>query len=385
MSDIVQETVLGIYDAAADNTLWPDILQRFADQIDARGCIIFEWRGLPDQRELVAPIASSYYDPDAIRTYVARCFEHEAMNQDVFEAHSLEQDRIDLIEDDVLAPSLQALKELPNVQVLRKLGILHRAAGLLNKDNTAISRFSIQLADTRGRLTDKERHHISQILPHIAKAMDLGRPAQQLATEHYGMMEAMDRLVIGVCVLDAKGRIVTENQEFKRQREIHQGFLKSYNGVLQMSQADDQKRFEALKAHALRHGRFGARPRKEAISTESEGFLCIEVVPLHRAEELSSKVFGGVIVYSTDTSLPIRCSTAPIQTSYGLTDSELALVELIADGLTNAQIAERRDRSVTTINTQVKSILAKTQCATRTQFVRLMMSFGASYLSEDHG
>jgi DNA-binding CsgD family transcriptional regulator len=53
---------------------------------------------------------------------------------------------------------------------------------------------------------------------------------------------------------------------------------------------------------------------------------------------------------------------------------------MVAEGLTNAQIAERRDRSIATINTQVKSILSKTQCLTRAQFVRLVLGFGTNFI-----
>ncbi len=377
----VHATVLGIYDAVADSSLWPDVLQGFAEQIDAVGCIVFEWDFDSLERKLTAPIASSYYDTDVLETYVEKCAADEAKSQDIFEAHSLAQDEIDLIEDDVLAPSIEELRQMPNVQVLQKFGILHRAAGLLNKDNTAVSRFSVQLADTRGRLTGDERVHMAAILPHIAKALALGRPATQLASLHHSMLAAMDRLTIGVCILDAKGRVVMKNNEFSRQQDAHRVFFESANGILQMSKPDDQKRFAALKEHALNHGQYGARPRKEAISTADDSFLCIEVSPLNKSHEIGSKVFGGFILYSTDTNLPFSCTTRPIQQAYGLTEAELALVDMISTGLTNAQIAERRDRSVATINAQVKSILTKANCSTRTQFVRLMMSFGTDYVA----
>ena len=69
-----------------------------------------------------------------------------------------------------------------------------------------------------------------------------------------------------------------------------------------------------------------------------------------------------------------------MKAAYGLTDTEMSLVDAIADGLTNAQIAEMRNRALPTINAQVKSILSKTQCSTRTQFVRLLTGFGGEYL-----
>ena len=375
------DTILRIYDAVADDSLWPDVLHRLATQLNAYGCIVFEWHTSLGEKQLVAPLASANYDLSAIETYIAKCFEHEKRDQDIFEAHSLAQDQIDLIEDDVLAPDIADLKQLSNVQTLQKLGILHRAAGLLNKDNSAVSRFSLQLAGNRGRLTPEERAHLTTVLPHIAKALDLGRPAKQLALEHQSMLAAMDRLTIGVCILDAKGRVVVENNEFERQQDAYPVFFKTNTGELRLRRPEDQRHFSALMENVFNHGKFGARPRKEAISTSETSFLCVEISPLNNMLDITAKTFGGFIVYSTDTSLPIHCNALPMQRAYGLTDAEMTLVDLIARGLTNGQISERRDRSLSTINTQVKSILAKTHCSTRTQFVRLMMSFGANFLT----
>ena len=91
----------------------------------------------------------------------------------------------------------------------------------------------------------------------------------------------------------------------------------------------------------------------------------------------------GYVVYSTDTSLPFRCNIDSIQTVFGLTDTELAIVEAIGEGLSNPEIAERRGRSVETVNTQVKSVLSKSNCHTRTQLVRMMMRFGTNFLSPE--
>ena len=61
-----------------------------------------------------------------------------------------------------------------------------------------------------------------------------------------------------------------------------------------------------------------------------------------------------------------------LKACYGLTDTELSLVDMLYDGLTNRQIAEQKARSILTINVHVKSILSKTECSTRTQFSRLV-------------
>lgn len=375
--------VLNIYDAAVDPNQWQSVLDRFAQRVNAQGCVIFEWHGTGADRSLHAPHFSSYYDPNALRTYLDRCFDLEAEDQDTFERHSLRSDGIDLVDDSVIAPSLAELKRRKNVEILQKFGLLHRAAGLLNKDNVTTARFSVQYSAKRGPPTPRERAIMDQFLPHIAKALDLGRPAQQLAHAHHSLLAAMDRLSVGVCVLDAKGRVVVSNTEFQRQLEDYSAFHMPPDGTLSLHNPDDQARFASLKTDARAHGKFGARPRKEAIAAEGDTFLCIEVAPLEITPDLGTAPLGGCILYSMDTSQPLACNTAHLQQAYRLTDTEASLVKAIAEGLTNAQIADRRERSVATINAQVKSILAKTDCHTRTQLVRLMMSFGTNLLRAD--
>lgn len=379
MSDGIKETVLSVYDTVADPSLWPDLLQRIADEIDAVGCIIFEWTDTQSDRRLHASHTSSFYDPSSVAYYVEKFFEEESHDQDVFERHSLKSDSVDLVDDSVLTSSMAVLKSKPNVLALQKLGIFHRAAGLLNKDNTLHSRFSVQLGVSRGPLNASERHYLSSVLPHVAKALDLGKSAQQLAKTYGAVFDAIDHLVVGVCLLDARGRVMHANEEFRRQESIFRVFLTKPNGEIIFNRPQDQAQFEILKVDAMNHGQFGARPRKEAISTDLENHLCIELTPLTRSSEIGAEMTGGFILHSVDTSRPVKCSVEPIKAVFNLTETELELLELIAKGLTNAQIAVFRDRSVDTVNGQVKSILSKTNCSTRTQLIRLMMSYGATF------
>lgn len=376
----VNEIILKVYDASSDASLWPGVLQQIADAIGAAGCIVFEYPTSPQSGPLAVTTASLGYDMAVIETYVEKCRDAEMRDQRIFESHSLQHDQVNLIEDDVLAEDLAALKQLPNVQKLQLLGILHRAAGLLNKDNKAISRFSVQLPAHRGRLTDKERAILNTVLPHVAKALDLGRPAQQLLIENRSLIAALEHIAVGVCVLDSLGRVVTTNAEFDRQVEACDVFAKTPKGQLRLKDGGAQRQFAQLMEDARNHGQFGARPRKEAVGHTRSGFLCVELVPLPSHTEIGSNRFDGFVLYSQDTSRPVTCQTLPLKQAFGLTSTEIELADAISLGLTNRQISEQRARSLATVNSQVKAILAKTQCATRTEFVRLMMSFGADYV-----
>lgn len=113
------------------------------------------------------------------------------------------------------------------------------------------------------------------------------------------------------------------------------------------------------------------------------GALCVEVAPLDSADDMSDANWGGAIVYSLDSSQPTETDTATLQQVFGLTPTEALLSGLVGEGLTNNQIADRRCRSVETVNAQLKSLLAKTQCTNRTQLVRLLSGFSTDYLQRD--
>ncbi len=374
MSNKELETVLRIYDTVADQGLWTDVLDEISEMIGARGSLIFEI----DKGSLHTPHFSSMYDGEALKKYNRDFRDLEMADHAKFHQHSFLGDKIEIISDEVLYSDIEEFKKRDNVKYVMDAGILHRAAALLNKDNPNISRFSVQYKSNRGPITGAEKARMNTFLPHVAKALDLGRPAGLLEAKYSSLLALLDKMTIGVCILDSKYRVILQNEEFRRQKDTHQVFRVDRNQKLMLEKPDDQRRFESLLNHPFNHGQFGARPPKEAVSAQDDSYLCIEVSPLDNAAEFGTEKLGGFILQSIDTSLPFHYAAEPIREVYRLTETEMSMMTTIAEGLTNAQIANQRNRSIATINAQVKSILSKTHCSNRTQLVRMLMSFGVS-------
>lgn len=388
MTDQHRGLILSIYDTVADYSRWPQVLDRVAEAVGARGCIVFEMEGTGPDRTISAPFCSSSNEQGLLEKYLAACVAEEMADQDVFEAHSAAADGIDLVNDTILAPSEHELARRRNVRLLRRFGIGHRAAGLLSKDNRSRGRFSVQLDAGRGRLTPAERHVAAMLMPHLAKAIELGRAAYRLAEEREALLAAMDRLRIGIAVLDSDGRVAVANEEFERQGAEYELFGRDRSDRFRMSGRRAQSQLSGLLDDVLHHGQFGGRPRKEAILAGREGepsVLCVEAVRLGRVPALSDQAWNGALLFSLDTSMAADPDAELVRSAFGLTDAETELTVLVGKGLTNREIAELRGRSIETINAQVKSLLSKTQCANRTQLVRLLTSFSSHFLKDSAG
>lgn len=379
--------VLDIYDTAIDPMRWPEVLERISKFIGARGAFIFELQGVGPEQRIYAPFYSSSYDPELVTTYLRVHNRQELIDQEIFARLSRRTDHIQLIGDDVLAETEEELLSRANVQEMMRNGLRYRAGALLNKDQLNHDRFALQFSPRRGPVNSGHARNAELLMPHIAKALNVSRPTTQLAAKYRSVADVLDRLVIGICVLDANGNVVLSNQEFQRQMDWHTVFRKDPTGKLVMRTDVAQQTLTHLRGDVANHGRFGARPRKEAIISTVGGephTLCVEVVPLTSAEEFGEKRLKGHIIYSMDTGNSYKISADVLTEMFQLTHAEAAVLELMADGLTNAQICEKRGKSVETINSQVKSVLVKTGTANRTQAIRLATNISSSFILDDH-
>jgi len=111
----------------------------------------------------------------------------------------------------------------------------------------------------------------------------------------------------------------------------------------------------------------------EAIRAGASGFLLKDVKPEELVDAIRVVAAGNALLgASVTTRLLERFGNAPVTAPPsldGLTERELATLRLIAEGLTNAEIAERLVVSETTVKSHVSSVLRKLGLRDRVQAV----------------
>ncbi len=382
-SEVVRDLILDIYDTSIDPKLWPGVLDKIADFIGARGAFLFELEGEEPDRVIIAPYFSRKYQAEHVLGYLARHNRQELLDQDNLAYHSRRCDGIELIGEEVLYESRAEYLDRPNVQEMIANGIHHRAGALLNKDYIRHGRFALQFSRRDGPLTDENRRKAALLLPHVAKALSIARPTLQLERQFNSIIGCLDLLRIGICILSRSGTVVFSNTEFDRQVQDYPVFSISAERKLELKDGNLGQQLAAFRNDVARHGRAGARPHKEAIITHSDvnaRALCIEICPLTSADGLNETRLDGHIVYSLDSAMAVSIDAAMVAGAFKLTLAEQEVLDLLSEGLTNAEISERRQKSIETVNSQVKSILAKTNSANRTQLLRLVTGISANYV-----
>jgi DNA-binding CsgD family transcriptional regulator len=372
------QLVRDVYDTVLDQGRWPEVLDRIARAVAARGIILLEVVTGDTAPSIRVVQHSSSYEPGRLAYYYTRFLDEELADQETIARLSGDDDDISLFQDDVIEqqPSLFRLK--PNTRFLRRFDICHRAGALLNKDLYWMDRFAIQLPASRGRLEPDELATLQLLLPHVAKALALSRPLIALQSRYGAILGALDKLRIGVALLTTSGSIVAENDEFRRQTEMTRVLRRDPGGRLVIDRADAACAYQSLLTELRPHGLAGARPRRGAVlvGRGAERLpLCLEVCPIAGDDLFGKAGFRGFAVYSLDPENAYEVDVRRMAEVYALTDAEAAVLSLIGEGLSSRRIADVRETSTETVNTQVKSLLAKTAAENRVQLLRLATSF----------
>ncbi|MEM6941607.1 MAG: helix-turn-helix transcriptional regulator [Pseudomonadota bacterium] len=379
----VSGIILQAYSAAHSPKTWTDVLDRLTEHFEANGVILWEWRSEGGEKRLKSPFFSSFYQADMLEDYLNRHQSWEFADQAQFEQKSLAYgaaapDMIELVNERDLYPNEAEYLAQPHAKELLKYGIRHRYGALLDRDNPFHARFSLQTSEERGQLDAKEQAELGQLLPHLAKALELVDALHERNTERAAFLGALNSFDVGICILDSHARVVETNAEFDRQIDEFGAFWVARDAKLMLHDQANRKLFADLLKDYRNHGTFGARPRKEAVlinTDDKASALCIELLPPTQLLEAGTKDNRFAILVSRDTTRLIRFDLQTVRRAFQLTEAEARVVDLVCGGLTNPEIAAERDRSVETINAQVKNVLSKTGTANRTQLVRLMCNF----------
>lgn len=189
----------------------------------------------------------------------------------------------------------------------------------------------------------------------------------------------IDQLEVGICVLDHTGNVTMTNAEFERQSKSYRVFNISPNGRLRLSTGTNCDHIDFFVEQSLRPRSSKRERQKKAILLPADDgaiILCVEIVPVHGRGLDCGRTFDGAVLISRDKTGRNEVDLGLVKQVYSdLTAAELQVIGLICNGLTNVEIAERRCRSVMTINSQVKSILEKSGASNRTQLVSHLGNF----------
>ena len=364
----VSSLIGDIYDAVVDQTLWAGALNKASQFVGAQAGVLL-WQDPADMS--VELIHASGIEPRYIDLYVERHAKRDPTATLMFQLTTDEMaSPIDLLPHGGFASVL-------HTEWLEPQGFIDLLQVSLDKSPTDFVRLLFLRKSDSGMVDDLMRERLRLIVPHMRRAMLVGRLVHRAASEAATFGNALDRIGAGLFFVDASGRIVHANAS-------GQGMLAQ--GVLARASSGKLAPYDASAVQGLdemfgitENGNTDVEPRGGAVPlTARDGKHYIaHVLPLttgsRRQAGASTEAVAAVFVKKAALDMPSPQSI--IAKFYKLTPTELRVLFGIVQVGGVPEVAEAMGVSPSTVKTHLRRLFAKTGTDRQADLVKLVAGY----------
>lgn len=265
------------------------------------------------------------------------------------------------------------LETRPDILFLKEqFGLRRRLAARLSDNPRFVQAIAFQYETGVDTVPQSHVSLVESVCPHVAKSLEMGLIFRQLKSRYDAVLAALDKVEIGICILQPDGVVVSKNSEAERIfSESSLISLKNHRTIKLPSAELDALLSSYVKASSL--GRSTEAVAEHMITVRDktgERSLIVEVSPLrdHYQEIDGNSDFVFLQIIDTDSNQ--RCSIERFASVYRLTRAESSITSLATDGLNSREIAEVRGTTVDTVRGQLKTIMRKANVNNRIELIR---------------
>lgn len=352
-----------LYDAAIDHTRWPSALDKLARATGSRsGQLISFGKDCAVPLNLVTNI-----DPAAAEEFAARGGADPAINPRV---RAGEQARLlqSRVEADFLTPEEWATNRHYR-EFARPWDIPFICLTPLERQRDCVVGLSVLRSAREGHIGVDERAVFESLAPHARAAVRM-----QIALEGNGMAlvkGALEGISLAAFVCAKNGRVegLTSQAEALLRRDL--GLTVRGQWLHAVRDEEDRSLSDAIARVAGRPSRPSAPLMQPVIVhgiSAASAPLVLDVMPF---PSRSLDFFGRArvfVVVRGPRGVDTR-KAAMLRTLYGLSPAETEIALLLARGKTTEAIAHEREVGVSTVRTQIKSLLVKLRVARQAELV----------------
>ena len=365
--------LLAIYDTTTSPEHWPRALDAFARGIGSAGAILvaLDRVGLPFQIQQ----ATSNFGVEAVQHYFEN-FGH--FDEPVMSTVLAQSPPMTLLRDCDVWGDMSKLDDRPDYKYLRdNFGINRRAGVRLTQGKAWMDLLALQFSRDWPDAPVELEATLAQLLPHLAKAVEINRTFSLLRRRYQAALSALDHVAIGLCVVVSSGSIVVANREARRIHDLDDGLSISRAGQWRGISSDTTAALaRAIQTVSLTAEGEGSEHEVLLFAGRKSGKrpFMIELAPLRDSlGELEPGLFGAILMI-VDPEHQRDIAITKLAELFSLTTAEADVCRHMICGLSAAEIAEIRGVAEGTIRTQFKSIYAKTGVHRRAELLRLAIT-----------
>lgn len=375
MIQFSSKTIGKIYDAAVNQAAWRGALDGLADDVGGVAASLLV-SGTTKDPYSVSALSSAYIDMISAGTgqyYLDHLSKLEAPQFDFIS-------RLDIgmiVRDEQMGISKDTLDRRADYIYLKKHAGVHRRLGFrLNDNRSWFDMMTIGFSHGVTHIPDETIAKVTRFLPHLAKAIELGRTFHLLQDRYQAVLSVLDKVNIGLFLALECGEIIIANREARRVARLQDGISMSRANRIELCDSESTSRLHGYIAQIASTAAGNGDTTQCVLQVNrpslSHPFL-IDVVPVSDANQELDIGIRGALVIAVDPENTRRLDTGTFGKLYRLTEAETEVCDLVIRGFQTGEIAEIRRTKFNTAKNQIAAVFQKTGTQRRGDLIRLVI------------
>jgi DNA-binding CsgD family transcriptional regulator len=365
----LSEFIGEIYDAALDSSLWSDVVDKAARFVGGSAAAIYS-------KSPTALTGHVYYQSGTDPYYRELYFTKYIKFDPTTTSHYFADVEQTIAVEDIM-PYQEFLETRFYKEWVHPQGMVDSASAVLDKSVTSAALFSVFRYQREGIVDDEARRRMRLVVPHIRRAVLIGRLFDLKVAEAASLAETLNGLSTGMCLVDAAGRIIHANTACHVMLDARD-FLSTIGGRIVASDAKLDQTLRGLFAAAgSGDAAVGTQGIALPLRAQDGSHYVAHVLPLTSG----ARRLAG-IAYSATVALFIRkvTSEAPsapeiIARAYNLTPTELRVLLAIIEVGGVPEVAVALGIAESTVRTHLGNLFVKTGAGRQADLVKIAAGF----------
>jgi len=250
------------------------------------------------------------------------------------------------------------------------IGLVETLGGPLYSSDGNFAMIALIRGDDRPVFDDQETAYLEQLMPDIARALQLRRTFFRMDSRNVGLQATLDRLQAGLMLLAADGEVLFVNAAMHALTQQNDGFVLGRMGKPFVANIEARRRFDALLISVGAGGSGGVVSVPRAKGRDYAVLVAPSPASAVQSDWERSGPRGAIVVVHDPDSGSANTSEI-LEQGLGLSKGAARLVAALAADHDLKTFAESEGVTIHTARFHLRSALSRTGAKTQAEVVRI--------------
>jgi DNA-binding CsgD family transcriptional regulator len=367
-----------IYDATLDPALWPRVLEAIASFVPVSAVNLFA-------QDAMKKSANVFYMHGLDPAYVQSYFDKYIKITPLFPAALFFEPGYIIAEDDIM-PRAQLRSTRFFKEWVEPQGYIDSLATILEKSAVSCAVFSVLRHKRDGMVDERARRGMELIVPHVRRALLIGKVIDLHKVEAAALADALDGLAAGMFLVDGIGRIVHAN--VSGHRMLAEGdVLRTVGATLSVVDgAAERALLDSFTAAQSGDGAIGLKGIAVTLSGPEDLPYVAHVLPLTAGvrRQAGNRYSAAAAVFVHQATLDGSTPFETIARHFRLTPAELGVMLAIVQIGGVPEVAPVLGISEPTVKTHLQRVFEKTGTNRQADLIKLVAGYMSPLAEPPH-